>query len=256
MIAGCSAGGTEGAKCKVASSSAISATEIVGSSMDAQTVTVTIDGSPVDTTGDIGDYLAEQGVSATFFIVGKELGNPSILTRLRDKKHLIANGTFSGKDLTKVPKPVIDLRLTDARISNYVVGNMFLFRSPDHGFSTQMADYLNRQGLQKYVGPIGWDINHEEEKISIDTGCWRDNLSAGDCAQRYVNGVRAKNKGILQFNDGSSRVLELFRELVPALTAAGYKFVRLDEVPEVRRQLQERGAETDITAGNKGCNDY
>lgn len=229
---------------------------IKGDGMNDQRITLAIDGSPTAVTADIAEILANKRVGATFFAVGRQVpDHREELLYVRDAGHLIGNATFSGKRLTASKLPVGEMRKADAVLTPYVVGDMFLLRVPEDDFNADLATYLNRQGLQKYVGPIGADIIAENGE-AIDLGCWRERLTPGECSVRYLESLADKKKGIVRFTDGYAELVGLLQELLPALSTAGFEFVRLDAVPEIRRRLQERGAKIDQVAGEGGCSDY
>src|SRR5581483_2844436 len=78
--------------------------DLRGTSLPPRTVCLTYDDGPGDTPGDgpgphtteLGRYLHERGISATFFVVGRHAEQaPETLARLRDWGHLIGNHTYS-----------------------------------------------------------------------------------------------------------------------------------------------------------------
>jgi peptidoglycan/xylan/chitin deacetylase (PgdA/CDA1 family) len=254
ILAGCSRGSAS-PECAVGKTG-IAAAPIKGDSMDEQVIALAFDGAPTAYTAEVAELLANKRLGATFFVVGRQVeGREAVLSAVRGGGHLIGNATYSGNKLTAAALPAGELRKADEVLTPYVVGNMFLLRAPDDAFDDDLAAYLNQQGLQKYVGPIGSDVVTEAGE-AIDAVCWREALSAGQCAVRYVEALADKKKGIARFTDGSSQLLGLLQELLPALESAGFKVVRLDQVPEIRRQLQERGAKVDQIAGETACNDY
>ena len=103
---------------------------------------------------------------------------------------------------------------------------------------SNVAPVLNRSRLAKsHVGPVGWDID------AGDIGYWRDGRSAAGGRVRLRRGDRvAHGAGIVLMHDSTAdidelrprnRALELARVLIPELRARGYRFVRLDQVPQV-----------------------
>ena len=103
-----------------------------------------------------------------------------------------------------------------------------------------VADILNRSGqFPDYVGPVNWDI------VAEDWACWRQGISAEECAQRYLAETERVGGGIILMHDSSeeevlrpqNRTMEMTKMLVPLLNACGYRFVRLDAVPQIKRAL-------------------
>lgn len=224
--------------------------------MDEQVISLVIDAAPTAHTAEVSELLTNKQLGATFFVVGRQLdGREADLSAVRGGGHLIGNATYSGAKLTQTPLSAGELRKADELLTPYVVGDMFLFRAPHDEFNGDLAEYLNQQGLQKYVGPIGGDVVAETGQ-SLDAVCWSELLTPGQCAVRYVEVLADKKKGIVRFSDGFPQLLGLLQELLPALETAGFRVERLDRVPEIRRRLQERGAKVDQIAGPSGCNDY
>jgi hypothetical protein len=99
-----------------------------------------------------------------------------------------------------------------------------------------VGDLLNRSGrFPHYVGPIGWDI------VAEDWECWRQGLDPEIAARQYTAEAERVGGGIVLMHDSSeeddvcprNRTWELTRLLVPMLKSRGFRFVRLDEVPQV-----------------------
>lgn len=242
-------------ECAVAKSG-VSEGLINGDSLDQYQVSIAIDGAPSKETANVADLLNHKQIGATFFIYGNLVEkNRDALIAARNAGHLIGNATYSGRNLMQEPMPAEELRRADVALTPLIVGDMFLFRAPDDQFSPKVAEHLNRQGLQKYVGPIGADIVNEQGR-SIDLQCWQESLTAAQCAVLYMQVITHKKKGIVRFSDGYPQLIALFQELLPALSTAGVRILRLDQVPEIRRKLLERGAKVDMIAGPGGCSDY
>jgi hypothetical protein len=106
-----------------------------------------------------------------------------------------------------------------------------------------MARALNRDFLlaMGHVGPIHWDVD------AMDWACWRDGIRPEACADRYLDAIRRAGRGIVLMHDstadlrhlrGRNRTREAVARLVPALKREGFRFVGLDEVPEVAEALR------------------
>jgi hypothetical protein len=73
-------------------------------------------------------------------------------------------------------------------------------------------------------------------------GFWRDDRPAEECARAYLEAIERVGRGIVLMHDSTAdideirprnRSLALARSLVPELRRRGYRFVRLDEIPQV-----------------------
>jgi len=233
-------------------------TDIIGDRLPPGTLCFTYDDGPGQSEGseedpgprtaELGVFLQSQGVPATFFAVGKfatEFG--TILSGLRTLGHLVANHTYDHPSLpafVAAGGDVCDqLERTDAAIQDRLPQRVTCFRAPYGDWKlrgqscSNVAAVLNESELAKrYVGPIGWDID------AGDVEYWRDGRTAQDCAEAYLEAIEHGGRGTVLMHDSTAdieeirlrnRALDLARVLVPELRARGYRFVRLDQIPQV-----------------------
>jgi len=231
--------------------------EIVGDRLPPGVLCLTFDDGPGRTesaegpgprTAELGAYLHSMGVPATFFAVGEFAAKaPEILEGLKRDGHLVANHTRDHPSLpafvAKGGDVVGQLAATDASIRDYVEGDVAFFRPPYGDWRlkgesrSNVAEALNRSPLaERCVGPIGWDID------AGDIGFWRDDRPAEECARAYLEAIERIGRGIVLMHDSTAdipeirvrnRALELVRSLAPELLKRNYRFIRLDEVPQV-----------------------
>lgn len=231
---------------------------IVGDRLPARTLCFTYDdgpGRPEDASGELGprteelaSFLHAQGVPATFFVVGKFACEfADILACLHALGHLVANHTFDHPSLPAFVARGGDvhdqLARTDCAIRDHVAGQIAFFRPPYGDWRlkgevrSNVAVALNNSPLAaRYVGPIGWDID------AGDVGFWRDGRPADECARAYLEKIEEVGRGIVLMHDSTAdideirlrnRALGLARVLVPELRRRGYRFIRLDAIPQV-----------------------
>lgn len=243
-------------------------TNITGLSIEHdKTLCLTFDDGPGRTLGpgpgprteELALYLAGQGVSATFFVTGMHAElYPDIIARLRDYGHLVANHTYNHPNLTSLHALrgdlVSEVSRTDRLIANYIPGNIIYFRAPYLAWLDEIADILNANLLVSlnHVGPIGADI------FLHDYDYWVRGETYRACIDAFYREISAKRKGIVLLHDNSagglrygrnSQTLEVVKYLVPKLIHEGYSFIRLDEIPEIRRKAQQA-----LVCGLKGSN--
>lgn len=223
----------------------------LGRDLPAQTLALTFDGGPGDATLELADYLAVENVPAGFFVKGMEaITRKAALAHLKGRGHLVANGGFTGKDLLTVPDPILDVTRSDALITRYVSGNVFMLRFPSDRFDDGLIASLNDAGLRKYVGPIAADIDAPVDE------CGANRISASDCAQAYLRDIRQRGQGIVRLREADADIMTIVKTLVPTLKDEGFSFVRMDEVPGIRLALEAAGAQPGTVSGPEGCNDY
>jgi peptidoglycan/xylan/chitin deacetylase (PgdA/CDA1 family) len=243
--------------------------DIKGDGLPLRTVCLTYDDGPGATTGDgpgprteeLGRYLFSRGIAAAFFVIGRHAErHRDILGRLKAWGHLIGNHTYSHPGLVGLAlsggKVIEEIARTDEIISPYVDSQVRFLRAPYGNWretdesqggadkpTSMVANTLNREKrLREYVGPINWDISGEDYDL------WRRGLPAEICASTYLERIRRAGRGIILMHDSSEdaeiRARNLTYEatelIVPALEAEGYRFVRLDEIPQVRSAMRVR----------------
>jgi peptidoglycan/xylan/chitin deacetylase (PgdA/CDA1 family) len=241
--------------------------DIKGDRLPRGTLCLTYDDGPGAAEGDgpgprtleLGRYLFEQQIQATFFVVGSQAeSHRDILARLRDWGHLVGNHTYSHPGLVSLALSsgdvVGELKKTDRIIRPYVSGEVVFFRAPYGNWREKItadseqdretsivADILNASAaFADYVGPVNWDI------VAEDWACWRQGVSAEECARRYLAEAERVGSGILLMHDSSeeepmrsqNQTMQMTKMLVPLLQERGYRFVRLDAVPQVQEAVR------------------
>ena len=239
--------------------------DLMGDTLPPKTLCLTYDDGPGQTEGsgpgpktaEIGQFLADRGIAATFFVVGDQVrANPGIVARLRAGGHIVANHTDTHPTLVSFVRDqgdvVVELARADESIGSPTAsGDLTFFRAPygdwRHnpdpddstiaGSTSPVAEILNADGrFPHLVGPVGWDID------AADWNCWRVGTSAEECGQLYLTAIEQAGRGIILLHDSSESpairdnnlTFELTQWLVPILEERGYRFVRLDQVPGVR----------------------
>jgi peptidoglycan/xylan/chitin deacetylase (PgdA/CDA1 family) len=218
--------------------------------MHAHTIALTFDDGPNAHTNEVLDALREMHVKATFFIVGKQAHkNPQILARIAREGHLLANHSathaFLGASYDAHPDRLLNqIRDVDDQIAPLMArGDKSYFRAPYGAWKPAHAAILNDDPqLRKYVGPIYWDIggditfnNAGYVMSATDWDCWHLKWSAQTCAKGYLRQARRKDGGVVLMHCIHVQSADLVRQVVPALIEEGYKFVRLDEMPQYRQ---------------------
>ena len=212
---------------------------ISGAHLPDKTLCLTYDDGPGEHTLAIAQFLYEQGIKATFFVVGKYAVEQQLtLARLQQMGHILGNHTYDHPDLPYYISVNGDLQnqvlRTDAIIKPYTRQPIF-FRAPYGKWSSEVVNHLNTNLLCtiNHIGPIHWDI------AGIDCYYWLLGKSIQETLDSYLNTIRKIRKGIVVMHDDVSdmdtvkplnQTLTLTKQLIPILKAEGYCFVGLDEV--------------------------
>ena len=169
--------------------------ELRGQSLPDHVVSITIDDGPNpfrtgQNTRAIADYLAEEGIAATFFVLGSRLTDTANMADWRTKRfpritptmhallqhvrtvaiaqsplhHLIANHTFSHEEtLAQLPSSERAAEFINAHnlMRPYFEGDMRLLRTPYGSWTNQVYTALQQTVTgQSYVGNVRWDAGN------------------------------------------------------------------------------------------------
>lgn len=272
----------------------------MGGTLPRKTLVYTVDDGPNDGAGPSGsgdntrriaEYLASEGVPATFFVVGKQLtrsssitsqvANPRPVTPQMDTllkniaampagenglTHLIASHTYShGDPMTRLDSEMRQAEVVETHklLAPYYTNDIHFLRTPYGSWSPTIYSQLRAtSGSASIVGNIFWNVGGALDcdynasartwscpRGAADWACWKpgDGRAAVPvevCGQGYLNEIegRAGRRGIILTHDIETKSLELAQWLIPRLKERGYTFVRLDQVPEINRDLIAAGA--------------
>lgn len=235
--------------------------DLKGNDLPPKTLCLTYDDGPGADTLQLGRYLFEEGIPATFFVVGRHAEERrEVLPRLRDWGHRIGNHTWSHPGLVALAEAggdvVSEIARTDALIRPYSRDGSVMLRAPYGNWRQKrpetdedrdrsiVAAILNESGrFADSVGPVNWDIS------AADYDFWKRGASAEECAAAYLLKIRRIDRGIVLMHDSSedpavqprNQSLQATQLMVPKLKAEGYRFVDLGEVPRIQWILAGRG---------------
>jgi len=181
------------------------------------------DGPNPDATPVILDALAQRGVKATFFILGRHAERwPDLVARVAREGHSIGNhGYYHRKLHFKSPSYVRDdLQLGTERIESPTGARPKLFRAP-HGFRSPWVTPIAKSLGQRTVG---WSL-----------GVWDSDRPGVDAiAERTVAGARPGSILLLHDGDGYDpggdrmQTAQAVPIIVDRLLEQGFRFSLLD----------------------------
>ena len=263
--------------------SALQATSLTGTSLPAKALALTFDDGPSARTAELSTYLKSQNIKATFFVNGGHLatttlpnpngitvmpGAAAVLAQLVADGHLVANHTVTHRDLVSQVLPtgaamvVQELSETDTAMASSVPSSHFLFRAPYGSFNAGVYDALKGSAMNKYAGPVGWDVggtSNDYPNRAADWACWQGQLYTGStpanatgyattsqCGDAYLAEITTAGRGIVLMHDpyswANGSTVDMVKYMVPILKSRGYTFVRADEVPAIAALFPTSGA--------------
>jgi len=219
-----------------------------GAELPEKTICLTYDDGPGENTLPIANFLKDEGIQATFFVVGKyAFHNTSILSELKKLNHLIGNHTYDHPELPfyKLINGNLQNQIikTDTVIKEHIDGNTIYFRAPYGAWSDDVADDLNSNILStiNHVGPIYWNVEGN------DFDYWAKDLSVDEAVKKYLYNINKVGRGIIVMHDDTAdrddikqknKTFELTKILIPILKSQGFRFIRLDEIDNIKNQVK------------------
>ena len=197
---------------------AASVGEALGRKPRKNAVALTIDDGPHPTwTPKVLDLLAENGVEATFSLVGEQVqAHPKLVRRIAREGHGLCNHSmthpqpFGALSTAAIRRQIVDAQ---SAISDAAGEEPELFRSPGGNWAEPVLDVADELGLR----PVGW---------SVDPRDWE--LPGADAIESTL--LQAKAGDILLCHDGGgdrAQTLTALGAVLPALREEGLRFVVL-----------------------------
>jgi peptidoglycan/xylan/chitin deacetylase (PgdA/CDA1 family) len=230
-------------------------TAILAAKLQPGEICLTFDDGPGDAepngkTRAIAEFLAKEGIKATFFVVGQRIelpGGRDALAKLRQLGHLIGNHTFTHPNLTELVKEgdervVREVVQTHNLIREFVAGGPLVFRPPFGAWNKSTCGAVNSaKEMEDYVGPIRWDLHCCDWDLGKQRAGTVWNVS--HCQGYLISQLQSLGKGIILLHDSAAekvhteahsrreqQVYELTKWLVGWLRQENYKFVGLEDL--------------------------
>jgi peptidoglycan/xylan/chitin deacetylase (PgdA/CDA1 family) len=224
----------------------VSEHQLNGSELPDRTIALTFDDGPGPRTKELAEYLATEGIRATFFINGRNVpGRQSALDAIVGRGHLLANHTQNHLQLTKLSsaKLITEITQTDVAIAQMQPSGPWLVRPPFGAWSGATARNINATAMRKYVGSVFWDVGGVTSATSAaDWDCWGKKMTVDRCGSLYMTEMRTKKRGIVLMHDVHSRTVDMVKLIVPKLKAEGWKFANVTDAPAIKRALASNAA--------------
>ena len=193
------------------------------------------DGPHLELTPWLLDFLWEQDVRATFFVLGCNVEEaPDILRRAAAEGHQIGNHTYHHKDLTTLSpeRRRTEINSGAALIESLTGRRPTVMRPPYGEYNRTVQDEADTPLVFWSIDPADWRTRDADETV------------------RHVM-ERAQDGDILLLHDLYEETVEAAIKLIPALRAQGFVFVTVDQLLAVRGEaapgeaVRMRPAETE-----------
>ncbi len=233
-----------------ADSSACSAMAVPDPGPFGKRVALTFDDGPnPQTTPKVLDVLAQYGAKATFFINGERASSAaarSVIDRIRQEGHLLANHSQNHKNLKKVSLATADeqIRLTHEVIASAGESRRY-FRFP---YGSAKCSGIARAKDYGYI-VTGWQNDSADWCFAERTG------GVGHCAASVwsrmpddyrsdmvgysLSQLRDNEGGLILFHDIHQFTADNIEAVIAPLAAEGYVFVTADDVTSLPKLNSE-----------------
>lgn len=169
------------------------------------------------------DVLAKHDIKAIFFLIGEMAEKyPEIVKRIINEGHLIGNHSYThnGKfPILRKSRMESDLKKCESVLTQITNQEIKYFRPP-YGVTNPTIGLVARKLGYK---TIGWSIR------SLDT----KKESRTNVLMRIKR--LAHPGGIILMHDNREECNQLTEKVINHLSVQGYKFIRVDELMEIRR---------------------
>ena len=187
---------------------------VSASSAEKKKVAITFDDGPnPDYTPDLLKGLKERGVSATFFLLGKEVEKyPELVEQMHAEGHLIGTHSYEHVNLCNLTdeKAIEQVDKTNALIEK-ITGERPQFIRPPYGCWKKNLDYKTSMIEVLWdVDPLDWKTGNSDVVVSRVL----KNVEEGD---------------IILLHDASASSVKAALSIIDKLQEDGYLFVTVDE---------------------------
>ncbi|MGA8942905.1 MAG: polysaccharide deacetylase family protein [Thermoactinomyces sp.] len=181
------------------------------------------DGPDARYTGQILDILKRYNVSATFFVIGKQVQYfPEVVQRMVREGHVVAGHSWSHPNLAKLSDAQVrqEIVRTNQAVKNVTGKNMAMIRAP-YGSVKGKEKVINQMG----ISIVGWNI---------DTWDWKAGRTPRQVTQAVLQNL-SPGSIVLKHSGGGDRsaTVQALPKIIESLQQKGYEFVTVNELLEI-----------------------
>ncbi len=193
-------------------------------------VALTFDDGPGPYTEELLNFLKEQKVRATFFLLGTNASRyPALIQRMSEEGHAIGNHSYNHPNLTTLSAGGIANQIAqcNAAINQAIGRNASVMRCPGGSQNATVRQQAGNAGLPL----IHW---------SLDTLDWK--LRDKDkILTRVFEEIGVKDGDIVLMHDIHRESVDAVKEMIVKLQTDGYMFVTVPELLSVRKGGMQAG---------------
>lgn len=180
-------------------------------------IALTFDDGPHEQTPDLLDLLAEEDVTATFFLNGNPaLSQPGTIRRMYAEGHEVASHNDLHENMpeefTEAELPA-QIAAVSAMVRRQTGHSVELFRPPFGASSDAVLEEIGEQGMAEIL----WNVDSDD---------WQD-APAGEIVENVVAG--AEPNTIVLLHDPLEATLEAAPQIIEELRALDYEFVSVSQ---------------------------
>ena len=181
-------------------------------------IALTIDDGPHPVyTSKLLQILKQNGVHATFFVVGEQAERfPDLIRAEVAGGHEMGNHTYDHVSLIKIPPEYVDTEIKACGdVLRHITGRApHLFRPPGGEYNRNVAESVEALGYKMIL-------------YSDDPGDYAD-PGTSVIETRTLDTI--SDGGIILLHDGSAQTLVILTQIIQRLKARGFRFVTVDEL--------------------------
>ena len=179
------------------------------------TISLTFDDGPhPDVTPKVLDVLREEGVKASFFVIGKNAEkHPDLVRKIVDEGHIVGNHTYDHAYVFSKKKTDEQVNQGQEVIQNIIGKQPVYFRPPFGVMNPKIADAVKHEKC----AIIGWDLRSQDGRIRTKEAT----------IKRVKNNLNKAT--VLLFHDTNPTTPDALREIIHLCKQNGTKIVSVQE---------------------------
>ena len=182
---------------------------------DTLNIAITFDDGPhPEITPKVLDVLREEGVKASFFVIGREAEkHPDLVQQIVDDGHVVGNHTYNHAYVFSKNKAEKQVTEGQRIIQNIIGKTPTYFRPPFGVMNPKIADAVKKEKC----AIIGWDLRSQDGRIRTKEAT----------IKRVKNNLQKAT--VLLFHDTNPTTPDALREIIHLCKQNGMKIVSIPE---------------------------